>query len=121
MFGVNSINGSVKWLVIPAPLSTDGTPWTDNILAPSTAWGTSGTATNPNWTIQPGGLYVSVAVPWSSPVCAMPVYVRRSLENMRRAVHRVHENLLEENRTARMQSISTSCSIFHNCLVNRPD
>ena len=35
MFGVNSINESVQWLGVPAPLRTDGPPWTDNILAPS--------------------------------------------------------------------------------------
>ena len=31
MFGVISINGSVQWLSVPAPLRTDGPPWTDNI------------------------------------------------------------------------------------------
>ena len=39
MFGVNSINGSVQWLSAPAPLMTNVPPWTDNILAPSSAWG----------------------------------------------------------------------------------
>ena len=48
MFGRNSINGSFQWLGSPNPLSTDGTPWTDNILAPSPAWGIGGTATNLN-------------------------------------------------------------------------
>ena len=62
MFGVNYINGSVQWLGVPTPLSTNGTPWTDNILAPSPAWGTSGTDTNTNWVSQPGGPYGSVAL-----------------------------------------------------------
>ena len=48
MFGVNSINGSVQWLGVPAPLRTCGPPCTDNILAPSPSWGTGGNATNPN-------------------------------------------------------------------------
>ena len=54
MFGVNYINGSVQWLGVLAPLRTDGPPWTGNILAPSPAWGTVGTPTNPNWVSQPG-------------------------------------------------------------------
>ena len=48
MLGVNSIDGSVQWLGVPALLSTNGTPWTFIILAPSPAWVTGGTATNPN-------------------------------------------------------------------------
>ena len=51
MFGVNSINGSVQWFGVAAPMRADGTPWTDNILAPSPSWGTGGTATNKNWVI----------------------------------------------------------------------
>ena len=65
MFGLNSINGSVQLLDVPAPLRTDGTPWTDNILAPSPAWGTGGTDTNPNYGIQPGGPYAVRPVEWS--------------------------------------------------------
>ena len=63
MFGVNFIHGSIQWLGVPAPLRTDGPPWTDNILVPSPAWGTGGTATNLNWVVQQGGPYGSVAVP----------------------------------------------------------
>ena len=65
---------------IPAPLRTDGTLWTDNILVPSQSRGASVTATNLNWGIQPGGPYSSVSVPWSGPICAMPAYVRRILK-----------------------------------------
>ena len=75
MFGVNSINGSVQWLGFPAPLRTDVPPWTDNILAPSPAWGTGDNSTNPNWGSQPGETYGSVAVPWSGPVCAITAYI----------------------------------------------
>ena len=78
MFGVNSINGSFQWLGVPAPLRTDGTPWTDNILVPSPAWVTCGTATNRNWGSQTGGPYGSATAPWSGPVRAMPAYVCRS-------------------------------------------
>ena len=50
--------------MVGRPYSTQdhGTPWTDNILAPSPAWGTSGTDTNTNWVSQPGGPYGSVAL-----------------------------------------------------------
>ena len=78
MFGVNYVNGSVLWLGVPATLSTNGFPWTDNILATSPDWGTGVTATNPNWEIQHGGPYDSFSVPWSGPVCAIPVYNCRS-------------------------------------------
>ena len=94
MFGVNSINGSVQWLGIPAPLRTNGTPWTNNILASIPALGTGDTVTNPNWVIQPGRPYVSVVVPWSGPVRAMPAYVSRSPENTRSAATRVRDNLI---------------------------
>ena len=86
MFRVNSINGSVQWLGVPAPLRTDGPPWTDNILVPSPAWGTGGTATNLNWGSHLGVTYGSFDVPWSGPVRSMPAYVRRSLENTISAV-----------------------------------
>ena len=94
MFRVNSINGSVQWLGVPAPLRTDGPPWTDNILVPTPAWVTSGTATNLNWGSQPGGSYGSVSFLWSGPIRAMPSYIRRSPENTRSAARRVRDNLL---------------------------
>ena len=95
MFGVNSINGSFQWLGVTTPLRNDGPPWTDNTLDSSPSWVTSGTATNPNWGIQPGGLYGSVAVLWSGPVFAMPAYAFRSLENMRSSARRVRDDLLQ--------------------------
>ena len=108
MFGVNLINGSVQWLGVPAPLRTDVNPYTDNILVPSPAWGTGGTATNTNWGSQPGGTYISVAVPWSGTVRVMTAYVHRIPENMCSAALRVYHNLPRDNRTERMQILSTS-------------
>ena len=78
MFVLNSINEIIQWLGVPQLLSTDGPSWTDNILAPSSIWGTGDTSTNPNWGIQPGGTYSSVAVPCSGPVRSMTAYVHRS-------------------------------------------
>ena len=102
MFGVNSINGSVQWLGVPAPLSTNGSPGTDNTFAPSFDWRTGGTDTNPNWGRKPGGAYGSVAVLWSGPACVMPSYIQRSLENTCSAASRVRDNLLHDNLTAHM-------------------
>ena len=62
--------------------------WTDNILVPSPAWGTGGTATNPHWGIQPSRPHGSISVPWSGVDCAMPAYVRR-IQETRAALHAV--------------------------------
>ena len=80
MFAVNSINRSIQCLGVPATLRNYGPPWTDNILVPSPAWGTGGTATNLNWGSQHIRSCGSVAVSWSGPVCAMLAYVRKSKE-----------------------------------------
>ena len=119
MFGVNPINGSVQWLGVPAPLKTYGLPWTDNILASSSACVTGGNYTNPNWLSQPDEPYGIFSVLWSGPAHAMLSYVRRIPENTCSTTRRIHDNLLQENCTACMQSLSTSRSILLNCLVNR--
>ena len=62
MFGLNSINGSVQWLGVPHFLSTNGPPWTDDILSPSHSWENGSTDTNPNLGSQTGGPYGSVAI-----------------------------------------------------------
>ena len=121
MFGVNGINGSVQWLGIPAPLRNYGPPYTNNILATSPDWVTGGTDTNPNWGSQPGGPYGSVAVLWSGLVRSMPAYVRRILKNTHSAACHIRDDLLRDNRMVRMQSISISRSILHDCLVNWQD
>ena len=71
MFRVNSLNRSVQWFGFPAPLRTNGPPWTDNILDPSPGWVNGGNATNQKWLRQYVGPYVSVAVLWIGPVHAM--------------------------------------------------
>ena len=121
MFGINFINGNVQLLGVPASLSTNGPPQTDNILAPGPDWGNGGTATNSNWVSQPVGTYGSVDVPCSGTVCSMPNYARRIPENMRSSARYVRDDLLQYNRTARMKSLSTSCSILRDRLVNWRD
>ena len=121
MFGVNSINGSIQWLVVPAPLRNNGPPWNDTVLALIPAWVTGGTANNPNWGSQPGEPYGIVAVPWSGPIRAMTAYIHRSPENARSAGRRLRDDILRKNRTARMQSFFTSRIILRNSLVNQQD
>ena len=72
-----------------------------------------------NWGSQPGRTNGIVAVPWSDTVLAMPAYVHRITENRHSAARRVCDNLLQENRTERMQSPSTSRSILCDRLVNQ--
>ena len=118
MFEINSINGSVQWLGVPQFLRTNGPPWTDNILVPSPSWGNGGTSTNLNWGSQPGGHYIIVSVLSGVLVLAMLAYFLRSPEKTRSAARRVRDDLLQDNRTACMQSLSTSRRILCNCLVN---
>ena len=51
----------------------------------------------------------------------MAAYVRRSPENMRSTPRRVHDDILQDNRTARMKILSTSRRILRNRLVNQQD
>ena len=85
MFGVNSINGSVKWLSVTEFLRTDGPPWTDNLLATSHSQVYGGAITNNNWGSQPCGPYGSVFVLWSGPFHVMPAYIHKIPENARDA------------------------------------
>ena len=119
MFSVNSINGSVQWLDVLDLLRTDGPLWTGNVLSPIPAWGIGGTAKNPNRLNQPVVSYDSVSVPCSGVVCAMPSYIHRSLENTSSTARRICDDLIQDNRTLCMKSISTSRSIICNRLVNR--
>ena len=93
--------------------------WIDNILVPSPDWGVSVTVTNLNQGSQPGGRYGCVSFLWYGAVPARPAYAPRSPENTRAAPSRVWDDLLWENLLARFQSLSNSCSIFCDNLVNR--
>ena len=111
-FGRNSINGSVEWLEVPDFLRTDVPLWNANILDPHHIWGDQGYITNTNWSCCYGVHSNGVSVPWNRPMCVLPVYHRRIFENMR-------SDLLQENRTYRMQSPSTCHNPTCGCMVNR--
>ena len=82
MFGINSINGSFKWLGVPDFLRNDGPPWTVNILAPYPSWGEQESITNPNWVSFSGGHSKSVSFTFNRPVRVFPIYHRGVFENM---------------------------------------
>ena len=118
MFSRISINGSVKWLLIPDFHRTDGPTWTDNLLAPCTIWGDGGSTTNPNRGSQSGGYSGSVSVPWNCLVRVLLVYRRRISENKRAAARRVHDNLLRGNCMACIKSPSTCHKPIKNWRIN---
>ena len=74
-----------------------------------------------NWGSQLGGRYGSFDVLWRRAVPACPAYISRSPENARATARRVHDYLLREHRLAHSQSISTSCDILRDHLVNQMD
>ena len=39
IYGQKSINGSIKWLGVPAPSCGTGVAWTGNLLVPNPRWG----------------------------------------------------------------------------------
>ena len=84
IFGRIYINGSVEWLGVTAA----------NILAPCSILVDCDTTTNQNWVSQPGGPSGSFLVSCNCLVCVLPVYLRKILENMRAAAHRVRDDHL---------------------------
>ena len=62
MFGRKLNNGSFEWMVVPDFLSTDGPPWTANLLAPYSDWGRGGTTTSQNLISGSGGYSDSVHI-----------------------------------------------------------
>ena len=118
MFGRNFINGSVECLGIPDFMRTYEHPWTANLLAHYSSWIDRRSSSNPNWGSQSGGESEIVSVPWNRPVCVLPVYHRRNFENMCSSARRVRDDLILDNRTARMQSPSTCCNPIRGRMVN---
>ena len=116
-----SINGTFEFLSVPDALRTKGPYWIYILLVPIPVWGVSGTMTNSNWVSLPGGLYDVVSVPWHAAVPACPAYLPRSPENILATSHRNCDNLLWENRLARVQSLSNFCHIFRDRLIDQTD
>ena len=73
MFGKISINGSVKWLVVPNFLRNDGPPWTLNLLAPYSYWWERGSSTIPNLGSGSGGHPNGVSINWNRPARVLTV------------------------------------------------
>ena len=64
IYGLKSINGSVKWLSIPCPSCDDGTPWMENLLCPSPCWVDGVKVRSWFWGIQTGVNFGIVDVLW---------------------------------------------------------
>ena len=113
IFGRISIDGSVKYLVVPDFHRTGGPFWDANLLDPHSSWVNGGKITNQNWVNQPGGLYVpSLSVRLTSPgvkkkVCA--------------AAHRIRDNHLQSRRLAPMRIPSTILNPIRNLWFNWRD
>ena len=111
----------MEWLGVPDFHRTDETAWTANILDNCSSWWGGGTTTNQNWVSQYGGASGSVSVLWNCPICVLPVYCRRVLENTRAATRRVPNNHLGINCLARMRIPSNSRNPIRNWQVNQRD
>ena len=100
-------------------MRTNGPYQIDNLLVPIPDWGVGGTVAYLDWGGQPGGRYGSFSVPWCGAIPTRPAYLPRSPENTRATARRVCDGLLRENCLERVQSISDSCHLFCDRLVNQ--
>ena len=81
IYGRKSINGSVKWLGIPAPFCDTGMAWTENILGPSPFW--VDRVTYATWVFGTQSVVlVRYGVLWRSVVSARPFYLPKSPPEM---------------------------------------
>ena len=78
IYGQRSINGSVKWLGVPAPFCDTGVACTDNLFFLEVCWEDRGTVET--WALgnQPGVHFGGVDVPWRGTVPFRAVYLPRS-------------------------------------------
>ena len=107
IYSRKSINGSVKWLGVPAPFCDIGATWTENILVPSPRWGYGVRVGHWAWGTQ-HGVFIGAAVPWSSVVPDRLFYLTIiPPENARATASCVCDNLLRENCLARAQMSCT--------------
>ena len=105
IYGWKSINGSVEWLVVPAPSCGTGVAWTENIFVPNLCWGDrrvyqrwdSATRSRPRF----GGR----SVPWRGAVALRPNYVTRCLENDRARARCFRGVCMRERRLAWDQAL----------------
>ena len=113
------INVGVELLGIPNLHRTNGTMFTDNLLAPNdnTDWGDSVTS-NQNWPVLLGGPYSNVSVAWHGAVSTRPVYMPSRPENARAAARRVCDDFLRGQNYGRLRSPYTSCNPVRNPRIN---
>ena len=105
IYGQESINGSVKWLGVPAPFCDTGVAGTENILVPSPHWGDRVGVGYWDW-VAHSGVIIRDDVPWRSALPARPDHLPRSPpENACATARRVRDALLREHRLTRAQNV----------------
>ena len=119
IYSRKSINGSVKWLGVPAPFCDIGATWTENILVPSPRWGYGVRVEHWAWGTQ-HGVFIGAAVLWSSVVPDRPFYLPIiPPENVRATASCVRDDLLREHCLERAQNVLYAHHISSNRRVNR--
>ena len=119
IYGQRFINGSVEWLVIPAPFCVTGFAWTDNLLVPKARWGYGIRVGDWDWGTRPGVL-IGADVPWRGVVPDRTAYLPRSPpENTCTTVRHVREARLLENHLVRAQYFLYAHHVGSDERVNR--
>ena len=100
-----SMNGSIKWIGVPAPFFDTGVAWTGNILVPNSRW-VDGCGYK-RWALETHSrlLLGGRSVHWRGAASFRPNYVPSSPENTRARVRRVCDVCLQERRLAQAQTL----------------
>ena len=119
IYGQRSINGSVKWLVVPDSFCNTGLAWTDNLLVPEARCGYRGTVET--WTLgtQFGVHFGGVHISLHGAVLFCAVDLPRSPENSRATAHCVCDIHLREHRLAQAQHLLYAHHIGSDEQVNQ--
>ena len=116
-----SINGSIKWLGVPAPFCNTRVAWTDNLLVPEARWGDGVRVGDWAWGNKLVFL-IGADVMWRSVVTASPYYLTGiPPENVRTTARRVRDALLQEHLLPRSQNFLSVHHIGGDERVNRSD
>ena len=98
IYGRKSINGSAKWLDLPAPSCGTGVAWTENIFFPCSFWGDGHGYERWAFATRSRPRFEGRSVPWRGVVPFRPYYIPSSLENARaRAPHVCYVRLWERH------------------------
>ena len=120
-YGRKSINGSIKWLGVPAPSCGTGVAWNGNILVPNPHWGDGHSYESWALSTRYRPRFGGRSVPWRGTVPFYPDYITSSPENARARVGRIRDVCLWENRLARAQTLLRDLHLGGDERGNRSD